>query len=180
MNDDLKNDLEVFKSLKGIEVVVDVGSRHIPYLEVRPKATYHLFEPNPEFFAQLPTGPNIFANNYGLGDVKEMRRYNTNSQAFDGGEIGELNGTLMQIRTLDWYIKSKKIERIDFLKIDTEGYDYKVLLGGKKAIKLAKYIQYETWHKPQQFVDLLGKDFDFKDVGYRNILCTRKSPNSAN
>ena len=47
-------ELEVFKALKNIKVVFDVGARvDIDYLNIFPKATHHLFEPNPEFFKEL-------------------------------------------------------------------------------------------------------------------------------
>ncbi|CAN5721232.1 hypothetical protein BH10BAC3_BH10BAC3_33890 [soil metagenome] len=38
------------------------------------------------------------------------------------------------VTTLDSYCAEKEIERIDFLKIDCEGFDYKVLLGAKELL----------------------------------------------
>lgn len=173
-------ELEVFKSLKDLKVIFDVGARaDIDYLELNPKAEYHLFEPNPEFFAQLKEKvvgkKNVHLNNYGLGDVAGKFEYSNFSQAFVEGECPLIGiDQILEIKTLDDYIEKNNIKRIDFLKIDTEGYDYKVLLGGKKAIKLAKYIQYEHWDDLQQFHGLLGDDFIMEYIGYRNVLCTRK------
>ena len=81
---------------------------------------------------------------------------------------------IFPITTLDWYIDKYNIKRIDFLKIDAEGYDFKVLKGGQKAIDLARYIQYEHWDNKEQFHQLLGKDFDMEYIGGRNVLCKRK------
>ena len=66
-------ELEVFKALKNIKVVFDVGARvDIDYLNIFPKATHHLFEPNPEFFKELKEKvgdrKNVYLNYYGLGD----------------------------------------------------------------------------------------------------------------
>ena len=99
--------------------------------------------------------------------------YSDGTQAFEGGEAGGGKDRILPVKTLDWYIKENNIIRIDFLKIDTEGYDYKVLLGGKEAIKLARYIQYEHWNNLQQFHDLLNEDFWMKYIGGRNVLCKR-------
>ena len=78
---------------------------------------------------------------------------------------------LLPLKTLDWYVKEYNIKRIDFLKIDTEGYDYKILKGGLETIKITKYIQYEHWDNLQQFHDLLGEEFEVEYIGYRNVLC---------
>ena len=69
--------------------------------------------------------------------------------------------------------KENDIKKIDFLKIDTEGYDYNVLLGGIEAIKITRYIQYEHWNNKWQFHDLLNNDFWMKYIGGRNVLCQR-------
>lgn len=163
-----------FSELKNVKVVFDVGAKNTKYPSIKPKATYHLFEPNPKHFASLPKGDKIIANNYGLGDKEEYREYDDISEAFAGSEAlpNEVNGPAYCIRTLDNYVKENKIKRIDFLKIDTEGMDYKVLLGGKEALKMVKTLQYEYWNHPEWFTELLT-DFTCKDIGERNILCSR-------
>lgn len=172
-------ELEIFKSLKNIKVVFDVGARaDIDYLEIKPNAEYHLFEPNPEFFEELKAKvgdkKNVHLNNFGLGDIEGEFAYNNNNQAFNNGEAtpGQAD-RILPVKTLDWYIKEHNIKRIDFLKIDTEGYDYKVLLGGMEAIKITRYIQFEHWNNVQAFHDLIGKEFWMKNIGYRNVLCQR-------
>ncbi len=170
------SELDIFKSLKNIRIVFDVGAKGTKYPELKPKAKYHLFEPNPIFFSELPKGDNIIANNYGLGDEAKMGNYNKRIESFGGSEAlphGD-DGELYPIKTLDWYIEENKIKRIDFLKIDTEGMDYKVLLGGKNAIKLARYIQYEHWDNTEQFHTLLEASFHMQYIGLRNVLCTKK------
>ena len=51
----------------------------------------------------------------------------------------------IQIKTLDDFIKEQKISRIDFLKIDVEGHEYKVINGCIESLKngMIKTIQFE-------------------------------------
>ena len=167
-------ELEIFKSLKDIKVVFDVGARtDVDYFNIHPKAKYHLFEPNPIFFAELRAKvgnrKNVYLNNYGLGDKDEELPYDPSTQSF----LLPVTNPALPIKTLDWYIQENNIKRIDFLKIDTEGWDYKVLLGGREAIKLCKYIQYEHWNDRWCFHELLNDEFWMKYVGNRNVLCQR-------
>lgn len=39
---------------------------------------------------------------------------------------------------MDEYLKRNKIKRIDFIKLDVDGYEYKVIRGGINAIKKFK------------------------------------------
>lgn len=175
-----KEELERFKKLKNITVVFDVGARtSLDYLAIHPRAKYHLFEPVPKFnkwlTLQCKNKKNVTVNAYGLGDKEGTFPYNTGLQAFSGGEAWNGPGIDLPVKTLDWYVKKNKITRIDFLKIDAEGYDFKVLLGGKKAIEMTKYIQYEHWDNLTQFHELLEEDFEMEYIGLRNVLCKRKN-----
>lgn len=169
-----QDELNVFASLKNARVVFDVGSRDdVDYLILKPKIKLHAFEPNPIFFeelkAQVGHMSNVYLNNYGLSDKEEELSYNDGSQSFIGGV-----GDKMPLKTLDWYIKEYKIKKIDFLKVDVEGLDLRVLLGGKNAIKITRYIQYEHWGNDEEFHQLLKDDFSFNYIGGRNTICTRK------
>lgn len=173
-------ELDVFTKLEDIQVVVDVGARaDTDYMRLKPHIELHAFEPHPEFFLELKEAmgerENVYLNDYGLGDEEGDFPYNDGVQGFVGGEAPVSEGArMLTVKTLDWYIQEKGITRIDFLKIDVEGYDFKVLLGGKKALKMTKYLQYEHWDDKEQFHKLLEKDFDMEYVGYRNVLCMSK------
>lgn len=172
------DELEIFKGLKDLKVIFDVGARvDTDYLELWPDSEHHLFEPNPEFFDELERrvatkfpNANVHLNKFGLSDKVENLKYDPGIQSFRYDNIGET----LPLSTLDGYIAQKGIERIDFLKIDTEGLDYKVLVGGAQAIKKCRYIQYEHWDDRLVFHDLLDTDFIMCYTGWRNVLCIRK------
>jgi FkbM family methyltransferase len=145
-------ELEVFKSLKDIKVVFDVGARmDTDYIKARPDIEIHYFEPNPEFAKELYGGK---VNILGLSDREERLPYHRDTQSFvsKGWKMGVFN-----LSTLDIY--AKNIPKIDFIKIDCEGMDYKILVGGTETLKKTRYVQFEYWDGVQKFVDLL-KDFD--------------------
>lgn len=175
-----KEEIEVFKQLGPMEVIFDVGARtDTDYLAIHPKAEFHLFEPNPAFFEELAKKvvdkTNVATSRCGLGDKKGLIMYNDMLQAFEGG-AQTLKGFMgLPIITLDWYVEKIGIDCIDFLKIDTEGYDLNVLKGGRKSLKNVRFIQYEHWDNDQDFHALLGKDFDIEYIGYRNSLCMNKT-----
>ena len=175
-----KEELNLFKQLKDLKVIFDVGARvDTDYLKLWPDSEHHLFEPHPDFFKELKEKvgdrSNVFLNNYGLGDKEEDRGYQLGLQSFIGSEAvseGNTVDLVIPIKRLDDYMNVHKIEQIDFLKIDTEGFDYKVLLS--TPIKKCRYIQYEHWNDKLQFHNLLEDDFIMCYVGLRNVLCIRK------
>ena len=65
----------------------------------------------------------------------------------------------VQINTLDNYIDEKKILKIDFLKIDTEGYEYEVLNGLKKNFDKVRMILLE-----HHYDNMIDKGYKFADI----------------
>jgi len=179
-----REELELFKQLKRLRVIFDVGARtDVEYLSLLPNATFHLFEPNPDFYEELKEkvwkirkGKGIYLNQYGLGDKSGVVSYNTTNQACCGGDQGEFEGHYeVNLQTLKDYCARQGVERIDFLKIDTEGYDFKVLSGGLGLLPKIRYIQYEYWNNPIKLRELLGDWFEMENIGYRNVLAMNKN-----
>lgn len=155
-------ELEVFKSLDIQGVVVDVGAREdIDMYHVKPQCEYHLFEPSTEFFRALEEKTagisNIHINNCGLAQRKGDGFYDIKQQSFLNYQTG---GYPQKLSTLDEYCEENGIDSIEFLKIDTEGYDYRVLVGAERMLERTKYIQFEYWDGVQKFHDALCEDFD--------------------
>ena len=60
---------------------------------------------------------------------------------------------------LENYIAKNNLKNIDFLKIDTEGYEYEVLLGLKKCINNVSLILFE-----HHYDNMLKKNYKFSDI----------------
>ena len=60
-------------------------------------------------------------------------------------------------------MQKKKILKIDFLKIDTEGYEFEILLGAKKNMKNINLVLFE-----HHYDDMIKKNYKFSDV--HNLL----------
>jgi len=154
-----------------LKVVFDVGARgNLEFSQIHPNCEYHLFEPQIGYANYLKEAikdmQNVTVNHTGLGDevVKQAKFYH-NIQSFAPHPFVDSQhneGDEFDISTVDEYCKEHSIDFIDFVKIDTEGYDYRVLLGAKDMLKQnrIKYIQFEYWDGLQKFVDLLSEKYD--------------------
>ena len=73
------------------------------------------------------------------------------------------------------FIEQEKIDKIDFIKIDTEGFEFNILLGLESDIKKVKYILFE-----HHYDNMIIKNYKFKDInkllkdnGFKKIFKTR-------
>ena len=98
---------------------------------------------------------NIIPFNCGLGDqdnqklflrqdlgYEDAERYlipmnhNLNQELQNVGTVNQIED--VKIETLDNILTSKGVTKIDFLKIDTEGYEYYILKGAEKILSNSK------------------------------------------
>ena len=165
----------IFNILKDrMHVVFDVGVRdELSFYHMKDDCSYHLFEPNSDFTKMLKNqivkfeNHDITLNEYGLSDEnRDDCVYYEKSQAFivnpyfkDGDKD---TGRKFSLRTLDRYVTEHNIQHIDFLKIDAEGLDYKIIMGGKNMIEKNRvsFIQFEYWDGVKKFVNILDKNFN--------------------
>jgi FkbM family methyltransferase len=137
-------------------IIFDVGTRDdIHYISLKSDIEFHLFEPNIEFYMALdknlmPYKENkkIFSNNFGLGYKTETITYYHNTQSFTKlitNHLSNSNHTSnFKVVSFKEYIIENNIEFIDFLKIDTEGYEIDVIYSDIEYLeKFVKYIQFE-------------------------------------
>ena len=64
---------------------------------------------------------------------------------------------------MDNFFIAKKVEYVDLLKIDTEGYEYQVLKSLNEKIKKIKLIHFE-----HHYDDMIIKDYKFNEIN--NLL----------
>jgi FkbM family methyltransferase len=65
----------------------------------------------------------------------------------------------VQLNSLDNYMEEKNVDKIDLLKIDTEGHEYFVLKGGSRNLPKINYIYFE-----HHYDDMLDKGYKFSDI----------------
>tara|TARA_B100000029_G_scaffold498616_1_gene567690 strand:+ start:107 stop:904 length:798 start_codon:yes stop_codon:yes gene_type:complete len=154
--------------LKGEIIVFDVGANKGQTIERFNKLfnnmNIHSFEPIKFEFLNLKkkySGENkIHLNNFALGNIEEEKDFHVNHYTGSSSFLKTTNNTdwlklrskqfkinpeeflknkeKIKINTLDNYCLEKKIDKIDIVKIDTQGYEDKVLEGCKKMIKMKK------------------------------------------
>jgi FkbM family methyltransferase len=148
-----------------LEVVFDVGANQGHFSKelsrYHPKSTFYCFEPFPETFDILKV--NLPESNFhhfklALGDIAETimvsqndaNQSDTNTLVNFKDSGNQSNKVSIQINTLDKFIIEHSMESIDLLKIDTEGFDLKVLKGAEKILKkgLVKLIYVECGLDP--------------------------------
>jgi len=160
-------EVDIFSNIKDeLNVVFDIGARmDLDFYKVKPDCIYHLFEPNKNFVKKLKKNiaklPNhkIILNEFGLADIEaDNCVYYADTQSFVVNPVvGSTDlGDRYSLKRLDDYVERNKIDYIDFLKIDAEGMDYKIIQGGINTVQnKVKYIQFEYWDGIQKFLPLL-------------------------
>jgi len=141
-----------FNNIKdNINIVFDVGccvdSEYINF-----KGEVHYFDPVKEFIDNLSKQPNqnmqSYFNNFGLGNEnKELFYYPTYQSFYDRVQSCEVsddeNKILLTIKRGMDYMLERNVTMIDFLKIDTEGFELQVLQGFAEQLQKVNIIQFE-------------------------------------
>lgn len=139
--------------IKQADVIIDIGANigitTLFFASLNEKAKVYAFEPHLKSFmrckenASLNNFKNITYLNKGLGAVKgfeklyEIRENNPGMNRILK-ENKNVPFTTITIDTLDDFTRDKNISKIDFIKIDVEGYEYEVIYGGRKTIAESK------------------------------------------
>lgn len=134
-----------------INVIFDVGCRSDSEF-INFNGEVHYFDPVNEFIENLKSKSNLnkisHFNNFGLGnDNKELYYYPKYESFYDRINSCQIsddsNKISLHIKKGIDYVDSKNIKNIDFLKIDTEGYELDVLQGFEDFLENVKIIQFE-------------------------------------
>jgi FkbM family methyltransferase len=79
------------------------------------------------------------------------------------------NTFIVKVIPLDLLIKVLRIDRIDILKIDVEGYELEVLKGGRKALRLTKAIVVASYHYKNEADEIVNELKDQFFIEIRRI-----------
>ena len=168
-------------------IVFDVGGNKGQSIEKFKKILnnpiIHSFEPNKEVFdimySNFKKDDKVFCNNFALGNKIENKEFNITEQT-GKSSFYDLNTSkewfknrnkrytthvaskeMVKVLTLDHYCNEKGINEIDLLKMDTQGYEEKILEGSLNFLKnkKIKFIVAEII-----FNDYYDKYFLFSDI----------------
>jgi FkbM family methyltransferase len=153
------------------KLCIDIGANagnYSKYLLENSSSKILAFEPIPQSFKKLQKIKRNYLNRFliyklGIGEKNSKNVINYNQKNLQwanfNSEVNQINylqknnkKLICTLVTLDNFIKTNiKLfnNGIDLIKIDTEGYEYEVLIGAKNTIKKfkPKYIQIEyNWH----------------------------------
>lgn len=187
---------------ENFEIVFDVGSYHGSFTEAilnkNPSIEIHAFEPNNLAFEIIKNkfqNNNVIINNSALGDLKEERILYLNnfdetnsllaSNTIDA-KLDKLTTNIKQqkvnVTTLDQYCNESGLQQIDFVKVDTQGNTYNVLLGASDLLKSKgiKYLYVETEfiqiYKDEKCfseIELLLRNMGYQLVNFYNLNYTQ-------
>ena len=159
------DDIYQIKIKKKTPIIFDVGANQgqsiIRFKKLFPKSSIHAFEPIEKEFNSLQKmfedDDSIILNNFAIGEKEDEKDFyitaNTSNSSFNKLNLNtkwikirseQFNTTIdgytkeikkTKIRTLDQYCKKNNIEKIDLLKVDTQGYEDKVLNGASEILK---------------------------------------------
>jgi FkbM family methyltransferase len=164
----LDDQYDVKGLVKDGSIVIDAGANlgmfSIAVARYSPHSAVYGFEPVPDTFRSLVKNvapyPNVKVFNKGLGEATTKREMLvssivSSSNMFQGSAAidlplpGEVTRMDLAITTIDDVVASERLPRVDFIKMDTEGYEAKILTGARETIKKFKpTIVMSAYHAP--------------------------------
>jgi FkbM family methyltransferase len=161
-----RSDQEFLKRLRGAEIelnhIYDVGASNGQWswmmAQVAPGATFDLFEPNAsDQYAEnlkniLVARPDFRMHRVALGETEDTLPLNLFTEHFSASLLDWDDGTgkkvAVPVRCLDKYIVDNALPMPDVIKMDTQGYELRILEGAQRACARAKALIIETWLYP--------------------------------
>ncbi len=174
----------VKKYLKPNSVILDVGANigatSAIFSVLVENAQIYSLEPGPKNFEFLQTNmrengfKNVKSFMLGAGEKKEELLFHENSAwgYFDNNRESGAFSSRVPVVTLDEFVEIERIEQVDFVKIDVEGFEPQVLEGMKEVIKrFNPKIMFEFnsfallafgGNNPFDFLESINKKFQWK------------------
>jgi FkbM family methyltransferase len=118
------------------DVGANVGDTALAFRSHFPSATIHCFEPNSELAPHLK-GLNANLNVHSVAFSSRIGEsgFNKSGAATDLYSLtDDISGEIVALDTIDNFCKSRSIDHIHYLKIDTEGHDLEVLKGANSML----------------------------------------------
>jgi FkbM family methyltransferase len=137
-----EDDLSYYLRLRAMRSAFDVGAHRgetaLRLLRAFPGVQVHSFEPLPENFAALEeatAGSGARTVNAAVSDTSGTVRIARGRSTQHASLHGEGEGVDVPALTIDEYMYEHGIDRVDLLKIDTEGHEEAVLRGSLRHLE---------------------------------------------
>jgi FkbM family methyltransferase len=156
-----------------VDIGANIGQVTIPCASRAYKGRVLSFEPDPKNQERLQQNLNLnrFQNveivPKGLGrspDTLTLCRVNPNNPGMNrilADTESRFDSTLVEITTLDLVLDEKSWKKLDFIKIDVEGFEMQVLLGASKTL---------SRFKPTLFIELDDKNLSIQGSSARHLV----------
>jgi FkbM family methyltransferase len=166
------------------------------FKKILPNSIIHSFEPVEErieiiknWLKTFPYNNNITLNHCAMGDKLEIKTFYVNSKTKTSSflKLNQKEGSdwtkkeiNINVNTVDNYVKQNNINYIDYLKIDTQGYEEQVLKGSLETLKsgIVKYIEVEIilsdyYEKTTNFYDMekILLPLNYRLYHIQDIIC---------
>lgn len=197
----VKRDSFAFCTAYNCKTVLDIGADRGAFAQMArtmfPTADIHSFEPLPKSYATLVNtmkgDAQFFAHHVALGDRETEVEFNQNEFSPSSSilplakahldsfaEAREVTRVTVNQTTLDKWSLSKTLRHPLMIKIDVQGYEARVIAGGRemfsKADVVISEVSFVTLFEGQVLFDSLVRTFSdlgLKCVGITNILYDR-------
>lgn len=154
--------LNLNKLVNDDAIIFDVGSNvgtyTLPFSRLCPSGQIYSFEPDSKNFVQLTHNinlnklKNVHSFDYAIqdnSDITEVEFYikrcldrdkyiNHGISTLEKTPYNNIGNCKVLCTTIDKFMQTHNLKRLDFIKIDVEGSESRVMSGGKKSIK--KYL----------------------------------------
>lgn len=153
------------------DIGANIGETTLNFAQLAKNGKVYSFEPVPFLYERLTTnvGLNTFKNielhNLAISDNSDDLFFeapkNRNSSGISLTKENSNTSMRVASNTLDEFVSSKQIEKIDFIKIDVEGFENYVINGAKQTLK--KF-------KPMLFVEIDNRYLIPKNTSEKKLL----------
>jgi FkbM family methyltransferase len=177
------------------DVGANIGAISIPIAKKRPDITIYCFEASQKVFSYLKK--NIELN--GLNNIKAMNcllvdevkgelPFYSPEEQYGKGSMSAIftkNQEMVQTETLDNFVKEQDLQKVDFIKIDVEGYEKTVLSGSVSVLRNLKpkiFFEFLDWAEDASVVNQIGDaqrllfQNDYRIFDFSNINIELKNP----
>lgn len=130
------------------KVIYDIGAQKGEFSsqlkKYYPSAKYHLFEPNIKFNKEMSECGQV--HNVALWKEKDTKEFWSIGESGDSlyqemtGVYDSVTPIHIQVESLDEYVVANNLEYPDLIKIDTQGSELDIIVGGIECIKQAHIV----------------------------------------